>query len=169
MVASLHRVRIEFPKYVASGSSGSGSGSGGGLTPVLLAEISARRSTNQAIPGGFSMTDISWTDEVFDDGWGWAPTAATFTVPSGVEFIVVSIATARVGAGGFEDSLLRAVLNGAVVVDRYIYGQFRAANNISIGLAVAAGDTIKFQVGYEVARSLYAVDTWITIRGYGYA
>lgn len=113
-------------------------------------------------------TAVSWTSEVLDDSWGWAANDTSFTVPAGVNAVVVC---AMFATNTFDEDRARALvkLNGTVVTTES-NSRFDTMNaSTYMIMAVSPGDVISVDVYIETGPAdLGEWDgrTFVSIEGY---
>lgn len=117
-----------------------GGGAASATEAELLAFIVATMSTDWAKAA--STERIEWDQEVVSSGWSWTPGTGTFTVPAGVELVVVNTAI-RDSANIADDSNVAIYKNDAQVVVHAVDDQWSPGAEIYASIAVTAGDTIE--------------------------
>lgn len=78
---------------------------------ALVSDVVATLASDTAFTSGDQT--ITWSAEVVDNAWGWSPSNSIFTVPSGVDYVVIN-AAARC-SGGSGDFQLKLYVNGTAV------------------------------------------------------
>lgn len=140
---------------------------GGGAPSGLVAYVVATLSSDNT---GMTTGDqtITWTAEVEDSGWGWSPSGTVFTVPSGVEYVVVNASARQALSSG--DFNLQIQLNGSAmsinVQDNQSNGQVSTGYQV---LSVTAGDEISITVWSDDSSWTLlsgASETFVSIAGY---
>ena len=134
-----------------------------------LAALRATRTTDQSgISDGFVDNFILFNSEVFDDGWGWDPSAdpGKFTVPAGTTFVVVTAMSQQVLDGGRGDAGLAVLVNSSEVLYQVLDEQFRQDCDLSGIIEVSASDTIEIVLRTNDTDDIIA-GVFVSLTAYG--